>query len=393
MSVAGRLCFSLFCVLFSLLSGCCMQTGNCVCQETGYDRLFRNQSGWIGGDAAGSVLLGHGRILWLFGDSFLGKISQGHRHIDAMVHNTIAIQSASTPQTSRMEFFHGGNALIPEAFIRPKSLKGWFWLSGGTTRNSNGLYLFMPRITNASGPNGWNFRVQGMVLGKVRNPEERPNFWKIHQFTVPWFQGDESGEERSFGSSVLQAGPWFYIYGFACEKSTGNRRLLVARTREASLENFGVWEFLANGAWVTDFKKASPQADRLGTEFSVSWLPGISRYMLVYTENGLSENIIMRSSSSPSGPWSDPITIFKIPKASHSTGTFCYAAKAHPELARGDDKMVISYVCNSNNPHRLIKDPGIYVPRFIEVQFRCESSIAHPPPSPDKSKPKAPLIH
>jgi hypothetical protein len=393
MSVTGRLCFALFCVLLALLSGCFMKAGNCVCRETGYDRLFRNHAGWIGGDAAGSVLLDHGRVLWLFGDSLLGKISQGHRHIDAMVHNTIAIQSGSTPQNSRMEFFHGGNALMPQAFIRPKSLKEWLWLSGGAIRNINGLYLFMPRITNASGPKGWNFRVQGMVLGRVRNPEEPPNFWKIHQFGMPWFRGEESGKERSFGASILQAGPWVYIYGFECEKSTGNRCLLIARTRDASLENFGAWEFLANGAWVRDFKKASPQADHLGTEFSVSWLPGLHRYVLVYTKDGLSDKIIMRSSPSPSGPWSDPITIFKIPNFSHSRGTFCYAAKAHPELARGDDKMVISYICNNSNLHRLIKDPGTYVPRFIEVQLHCASTSAHPPPNLEKSKSKASLIH
>ena len=344
-------------------------------------RLFRRKEGWIGGDAAGSVLLGPGRVLWLFGDSLLGRVRDSSRHIESMIHNSIAIQNGPDPGSARMEFFYGWSGAEPEAFIRPEHGAGWFWLSQGSIRNGSGLYLFLPRIVKAPGPHGWNFRVQGIVLGKIRNPDERPNFWKIHQFAVPWFRRDQSGEERSFGASVLQAGPWFYIYGIAYHKSTGNRRLLVARTREASLENFGAWEFLGNGAWVRDFKKVSPQADHLGAEFSVSWLPGLHRYVLVYSEDGLSDKIIMRSAPSAGGPWSGPVMICRTSETNRDKETFCYAAKAHPALAQRDDELIISYVCNSTNLHRLTEDPGIYVPRFIKVRLRCASTMSQSLPS------------
>lgn len=35
------------------------------------DKLFRSDPRWLGGDAAYSVDLGHGRVPWLFGDSFI----------------------------------------------------------------------------------------------------------------------------------------------------------------------------------------------------------------------------------------------------------------------------------------------------------------------------------
>ncbi|MBF0531153.1 MAG: hypothetical protein HQK55_18175, partial [Deltaproteobacteria bacterium] len=35
------------------------------------DRMFHSDPLWLGGDGAGSVDLGGGRVLWLFGDSFV----------------------------------------------------------------------------------------------------------------------------------------------------------------------------------------------------------------------------------------------------------------------------------------------------------------------------------
>src|ERR1700758_1066385 len=57
-----------------------------VAPDTGYDNLFQSygNSGtgksWTGGDGTVSVALPDGRDLWLFNDSFLGKIKHGLRN-------------------------------------------------------------------------------------------------------------------------------------------------------------------------------------------------------------------------------------------------------------------------------------------------------------------------
>ena len=341
---------------------------------TEFDRLFRQKDGWIGGDAACSSALGKGRILWLFGDSLIGTVRHGKRQIDSMVNNTVAIQSDPNPTTASIRFFHGGDKSHPSAFIRPEKGAGWFWLSGGTIRNSKGLYLFMPRIVNTPGPQGWNFRVQGMTLGKVSNPDDDPLDWKIQQFEVPCFR-NTSREEWSFGACVIRDGAWFYIYGFGHDKNAGNRHLLLARSREENLERFSSWEFLSHAGWQRDFKKATALADHIGTEFSVSWLPGANRYVLVSTENGLSEKIIMRSALSPEGPWSNAATICRTREPHGVHGTFCYAAKAHPELARRADELIVSYVRNASDLGALNRWPGIYTPKFLRVSISGDRQI------------------
>src|SRR5688572_29217881 len=53
-------------------------------------RAFENFDGWTGGDAAYSLPLSRTRGLWLFGDTFIGKIENGVRTKAEMVHNTAA---------------------------------------------------------------------------------------------------------------------------------------------------------------------------------------------------------------------------------------------------------------------------------------------------------------
>src|SRR5262249_12108052 len=57
-----------------------------------WNARFTGQEGWIGGDGAASVVLGPERILWLFGDSLLGKVKDGKRDGATMVNNTLGIQ-------------------------------------------------------------------------------------------------------------------------------------------------------------------------------------------------------------------------------------------------------------------------------------------------------------
>ena len=290
-----------------------------------------------------------------------------------MVNNSIAIQSGLNPQDAQLSFFPVVTINHSKAFVTPKHGKGWFWLSQGAIRNRRGLFLFMPKIEGTSGSNGWNFQMTGMVLGKVSNPDANPSHWMMKQTTVPFSRSDASGKGLSFGVSVIQVGSWTYIYGLDYEKKSGRRCLLLARIRSENLGNFSSWEFLCDGHWSPNFMKASPLCDHLGAECSVSWLASISRYVLICTENGLSDKIIMRCAPSPSGPWSDAKTVYRTPKSGPRRDTFCYAAKAHPELSQRDDELIISYVCNTTDPGLLVSDPGIYVPKFIRVKFRSSS--------------------
>jgi len=52
-----------------------------------------------------------------------------------------------------------------------------------------------------------------------------------------------------------------------------------------------------------------------------------------------------------------------IPRARAGPGppVSCYAGKEHPELARRDDELFLSYVCNAD-PRKVESDPDLYLP-------------------------------
>jgi hypothetical protein len=334
-----------------------------------YDRLFSHDEMWSGGDVACSLPLRDGRILWLFGDSWVGPICAGRR-TGTMVHNTIAIQDGLNPETAPVKFFHGNHGAKPGAFMDPADGTGYFWLTHGGIQTDGGLYLFTSRIINLPGENSvWGFRAAGMVMAKVTNPAADPSQWQVRQFKIPAASDGNTGSEKVFGMPLVREGGFIYLYGLESDKAKSNRYLLAGRVKESALEDFSAWEFYADGQWQPDFRRATPLTDHLGAELSVSYLPRFKRYVLVYTEKGFSDKIMLRSAASPIGPWSKAEVIYRTPEMGWDQTYFCYAAKAHPELSRSDDELIISYVCNSSDFSKMVADTRIYFPKFLRVKF------------------------
>jgi hypothetical protein len=105
----------------------------------------------------------------------------------------------------------------------------------------------------------------------------------------------------------------------------------------------------------------------MASEFSVSYVPRLQRYALVYTENGFSRNFFLRLAPKPWGPWGDPILIFQCPEMERNPDIFCYAAKAHPELSREPDELIVTYIAGAVDIQKLIDDATLYRPRFLRV--------------------------
>jgi len=96
----------------------------------------------------------------------------------------------------------------------------------------------------------------------------------------------------------------------------------------------------------------------------------LQRYVLVCTENGLSDKVIARTAPEPWGPWGAPRVVYGCPEAAWSQRVFCYAAKAHPMLASQPDELIISYAANSYDLSGVINDARLYWPRFLRVQVK-----------------------
>ncbi|MFO0806488.1 MAG: DUF4185 domain-containing protein [Gemmataceae bacterium] len=323
-----------------------------------WNARFRRTQGWVGADGAYSVPVSDKKTLWLFSDTFVGSIENGKRKNVTMVNNTIGLQAGekvefairSTPDEKPMAM------LVP-----PKGTAGWFWLQGGV-RVGNKLNLFLPRIETTGKGGAFGFQHVDQWLGTVSNPDDTPAKWKTEYAKIP--------HGKSWGAAVLQHGGHAYIYGYVetPAKPFAERKLLTARVPPEKIADFDAWRFLSNGEWKADAKLATPQIDKLATECSVSYVPGLKRFTLVYMEHGLGDRIMGRFSADPAGPWSEPVLLYCCPEMKANKKLFSYAAKAHPHLA-GDRELVLTYCVNAFELGPVINDATLYWPNFVRVKF------------------------
>lgn len=330
---------------------------------------FRRTDGWVGGDGAFSVPLGDGRAVWLFSDTWIGRVRDGKRKEVTMVNNTVGVQEGMGADLKLTFAVQKGANGKPVAIFTPPDKESWFWQFAGHAADDK-LHVFLPRFEKASGPAAFGFKALDVWLGTVEKPSADPLKWQPKYVEMPF--AALTGERKwAFGSSVLTVGDHAYVYGYAEQsgKPFPARKLLTARVPKDKLADFKEWRFLADGEWKKDAKDATPQFDKLAAEFSVSYLPGLKRYAAVYTEHGLSDRVVGRFATSPDGPWSDPVLLYTCPEMGKRKGVFSYAAKAHPHLATGNE-LVISYVVNAFELGPVINDAGLYWPLFVRVRLK-----------------------
>jgi len=355
--------------LFLLLTACVSQPAIRVEALPGYDALFDRQEGWTGADGVYSVPLSDSTILWLFGDTWLGDV-HNNAHVNAtIVNNTVAIQQGRLPRGAAVDFFSGrtpdGNAA---AFIQPADGRGWLWIYHGAVIGER-LYFFMVQIERTVEPPAAGFRIIGTWLGQLANFGDPPHNWKISQQRIPW--GSFSADATLFGSWVLKQGQWIYIYGTTEDVIDGyhHKYMILARAPESGLAQFNQWQFYANGRWSADFDKAQRLCAGMANEYSVSYLPAMGKYIVVYSDGGSIDNIAARFAPNPWGPWGDPVSLYRCPEASWYENIICYAAKGHPDISGASDELIVSYIANSIDFETMVSDARLYRPRFIRVKF------------------------
>ena len=332
-----------------------------------FDQLFQRTNGWLGADGDYAVALTNGLTLWLFSDTFVGEVRDGRRINAKMINNSAAWQHGNDPSGAQVEFFYGQTAEgKPASLITPADGKGCFWLFDGVMTRGK-LFLFLTQVERTDGKSAFGFRLTGTWLGEVSNPLAPPTQWRVAQKKIP-FALAGTNESRFFGSAVLATKGFVYVFGTREHKGAG-KAMILGRAPETSMDDFSAWQFRTRDGWSTNVDSAANLCRNMASEYSVSWSPALQRYLLICTENGLSDKILARTAVEPWGPWSDATVVFRCPEAKWNEKVFCYAAKAHPMLATATNEMIVTYAANSFEFGQLFNDARLYWPRFARVKL------------------------
>jgi len=391
-------------VIFSLILGCSLRKSSgttpddfAVADDPSWEALFQRTAGWTGADGINTADLLDGRILWMFGDTWIGDIQKGRHGLNSeLVNNTLAVHEKPDagkwmpPDPDAIRFFWEQTGQKNQAWIRPDSGSGpcWYWPAGNGLMVKDAsekfrLVFFMSQLARSPDSNEmWAFYRRGNALVIVNNPDEEVYRWRIQKISVP--SNLSVGEKIGWGVALLSVpvsgqapGDYLYIYGID-ESDLRNKKLILARSPAERVEDTDAWQaYHGNGVWGNFASECSSIAENLASELSVEpvVIGHTLWYVMVHSQDGFGSHILIRMAQHPEGPWSKPFPIHEVKDIQKDKALFTYAAKSHVCISRTGE-LLVSYVINAIDFDMLIQNADLYRPRFIRIPLnRLESKI------------------
>jgi hypothetical protein len=293
--------------------------------------FFRREKGMIAADGGYTIPLSDGRVLWLFGDSYVDDLDP---------------QTGTTPC-----LFGANNSLL----VQPKG--DWDWRHTITQPGSNGTQSFFKAQPDnfiwpldgfqhgdtvyvyclnqhRTGSGQYDMKDAGDTWAKIYIPTMRVvNYSPLQDFTG-----------ITFGEGFIKDAGFVYTYGLAKNK------IYAARFPENNPN--ARWLFWDGSNWQPDVKKCAAIADIPG--FSMYMCKVKDRYVLFSAEFSLAcdggKAIYATSSTSPTGPFPPRKTIYTIPDKKQGHSPFFYGPLAHVEYINDKDELLMDYSINGYEP-------------------------------------------
>jgi hypothetical protein len=320
------------------------------------DLFTRYGHGWTGGDGTYSVLLPDSRTLWMFGDTFLGRVNpdRSRDRNSPLIHNAFVLQDNSVLVT-----LHGGTKKAPAALVTPNDSSLWYWPGDGTIEN-NRLRVFLWKFKK-TGPGLWDWVWTDTDVGSFSLPAVK--LLSIKPIVSP--------DKVLFGSAILEDGGYTFIYGTQDLKD--NKYVHVARAASGDL--LGQWEFFTGSHWRKDPTSSARILAGVANQFSVTKFGNY--YCLITMDNRkpFGRDILAFISYSPCGPWSKPVNLYMAPEAGGDI--VAYNACAHPQFT-AQGKLLISYNLNHvKNFKAVFNNADLYRPKFIRADMKWLKKIGN----------------
>ena len=333
------------------------------------DLLAMRTNGWLGSDVGESVVLSREKTLWLFGDTFIGSLSNGMRLPPAsMVNSTIAIQDRTKSPPDCMSFYWKEKNGKPASFFTHQdgTPGDYYWVTKGVMLKRE-LFLFGWGICTDE-KNGLGFREEGTVMIRVPNPLDPPARWvqKVNPLKID--------RGNNFHTAVFVKRPYLYLYGIVQPRQTALARVRINDLLKGRLSE--AYEYWVEGPKRPHWGKAAtncvPQFLPINSECVVHFEPAWGLYTC-FTYDVFGPEIYLTVAKDLTGPWSKPAPIYWVPE--HHQFSFpiiSYAVRQHPELSTKPGEIILSYATNvpgSMKEHFSEEGKDLYVHRFLRVQL------------------------
>jgi hypothetical protein len=329
---------------------------------------FSLQAPWQGADAAYSIPLQDGRVVWIFGDTLYGDKREVNGNEPRMVHNSLGISTCKDGQWNlKYSIKRDAKGGYDSFFKPPRNDDTYYWALDGVEYNHE-LWITLLCVRNKPNSDAFalGFEVCGTDLARVTGINGDPQKWKVSYSPLV----DEALHANPSASALIEGD---YVYIFTLYEK-GNRPQILTRIPlkglgdpRKNLQYLG-----ADDKWHGGFEpeKAKVVMEKGASEMSVRYHPELKKWIAVMVDPQIfSDKVIFRTAPTMTGPWTDGDVIYQIPimqksNPNYDPDTFCYAGKQHPEFEKSGE-LLFTYVCNSMKPKKLETKLNVYVPQVV----------------------------
>ena len=335
-----------------------------------YDQLFFPQeNGWQGGDAACSIKMGNGKVLWLFGDTIIGKFKNGIRNVQyPHINNSIAITKHYKNGKIDVKYYWKSLNGNPSSFFSNSKIDKniYYWPTNGALINNMIIIFCFSVKGNFKGQylDFWSTVGTNMII--VKNPYDHPEKWQLENIEL-----GIGNDNFGIHSALYYHSPELYFIGYKTDLKDDKYSILAKINFQKLIKSktFNHLLYFSNrnskNNWSPNLNFASEIFSPGNTESSIVFLEN-RKIFLCTTYNPLINELCILFSSKITGPWTGPFVVYKNPDHLNMT----YAFRIHQALMKDESSIIFSYI---SSPERDIRndvvDPKFYRPRFLKMDI------------------------
>jgi hypothetical protein len=340
-----------------------------------FTAFFRQTNHWAAGDVATSIPLSDGRVLWLFGDSYIDQFDPASGTLPSLFNarNAALVQNTNDPMHPQTLCHF--EAKDKSFFRPPEAGKAEFWpcfWPGQGFQSGHTIYVHLTEIQKTPQGGMWGFKTIGQYWATLSFPDLKVTGY----VELPSFNGIYTW------CGFIPDQPSGYTYAYGDKQHSIASDVYVARFPTKHPESH--WTFWDGQDWNDNVTNAVVIAQGASTSVNVCKVK--DTFLLVTTAFSVAcdqgRDIFLLTSDRPTGPFSRRNRIFTVDDAVNGHHPFFYMAEAHPEFINRDG-LLITYCVNGYEPcvPTAVKgrmNPDYYRPRAIRLPLDLKSEILIP---------------
>lgn len=313
-----------------------------------YEQLLRgNINGkWYHGDAGQSVKLPDGRVLWTYGDTWVG--AAGQTRGSTFVNNTGLLTDAGciTPITGPIAGGKETTWITPNAQTDTPGLTDYYW-PNTPFMDGSVLRLFLSHMYSDNS----GFHPIGIDLATFTLTSNGPVLQSVTK-TPASAAGTTS---PLWGGAVITKSDGFhYIFGSVNknEQYVLGHYQYLARVQVGQVGNQSSWQYWNGSGWVSNQSAAVaiiPGVAGIGVGHSAYTKANGETVIVTKKYDNLGTDIYAWKAANITGPYTErqPALLAPIPRVNFTNKDLTYAALAHPHAQLSSGKLLVSYSRNS----------------------------------------------